>query len=94
MDVSMHLFGKVEVELKRFKPTKDYQEFVTLKMKDGLELYFHDGKQQLLDFASAIHEASMSLDADLSGPDGPVAESSDGYALTQDDKDAIEAGNG
>jgi hypothetical protein len=89
MDVSMHLFGKVEVELKRFNTTKDYQEFVTLKMKDGLELYFHDSKQQLLDFANDIREAALNLYADLSGPDGPVAESCDGYTIRADEVDAV-----
>jgi hypothetical protein len=94
MDVSMHLFERVEFALKRYETTKDYQEFVTLKMKDGLELYFHKSKQQLIEFANDIREAALNLDADLSGPDGPVADSSDGYGLTGDDIDGIKAGNG
>jgi hypothetical protein len=100
MDVSMHLRGDEIVGVQRFEESKDCKAFCMIKIKQPypqgeISLIFHNGdKKVLLDFASAIRESALSLDADLSGPDGPVAESCDGYALTQDDKDAIEAGNG
>jgi hypothetical protein len=88
MDVSMHLFERVEFALKRYETTKDFQEFVTLKMKDGLELYFHKSKQQLIEFANDIREAALNLDADLSGPDGPIADSCEGYTISADEVEA------
>jgi hypothetical protein len=67
MDASMHLRGRVEVNVQRFKATDERGEFVELTVRDGpypmgvIHLFFQDSKQQLLDFANDLREAALSL---------------------------------
>jgi hypothetical protein len=92
MDVSMHLRGDEEVIVKRFEASINCEAFCMVMIRKPypqgqISLIFHRGdKKALLYFANSIREQALSLYADLSGPDGPVADSCDGYKVDQEEE--------